>query len=50
MRWQAGTATLAGAILGSMVGFFCHPVPLWVTLGLAVGVGVDSWINRQQAG
>ncbi len=46
MRWQNGTGTLLGAMLGALVGFLLSQVPLFVAIGLASGVGVDSWIHR----
>ncbi|NDJ78121.1 MAG: hypothetical protein GYB65_17875 [Chloroflexi bacterium] len=43
--WPTGIATLIGIALGALVGVFVGLVPVTMTAGLALGVGLDSILN-----
>ncbi|MCD4684605.1 MAG: hypothetical protein K8S97_01540 [Anaerolineae bacterium] len=49
MRYQPGWITLAGLLIGALVGWIAEPgavFPVGTASGLAVGVGIDSLLNR----
>lgn len=47
--WYAGTWTLVGVIVGALMGFALDQPPIGVVIGLAVGVGLDTWLQRHRA-
>lgn len=42
--WSVGTGTLAGVILGGLVGFLLDQPPVFIAVGLAIGGLFDSWM------
>jgi H+/Cl- antiporter ClcA len=45
MTWTAGTYTLLGIVIGAGIGFLLGQPPLAVFIGVAIGGGLDSWLN-----
>lgn len=48
-RWQVGTGTLIGVVIGLILGFliFNQP-PLLLAICTAIGASVDSWLYHQE--
>ena len=45
-HWPTGWTTLIGLVTGVVVGWAAGQVPTATAAGLAVGVGIDSLMNR----
>ncbi|HVO72262.1 MAG TPA: hypothetical protein VMT24_19565 [Aggregatilineaceae bacterium] len=45
-HWPTGWTTLIGLVIGAVIGWVEGQVPTATTAGLAIGVGIDSLMNR----
>ncbi len=47
LRWPTGWLMLAGLLTGAAIGWAAGLIPVGMTAGLAVGVGIDSLLHHR---